>query len=133
MGKEKIIPIFALLILLIGSMSALYVYATTTNATTLTINGASYTINQLFSMGKQKSFEADGKIYTGVALDDLIIKTGVRNSESHTYTFIGNDGFQKTVKWDNMKNGLLTKEGQSIFSDLPKAFRVKNIVAIEVE
>ena len=29
-------------------------------------------------------------------------------------------------------NGLLTKDGMSVFTDLPKAFRVKDIIEIEV-
>ena len=33
---------------------------------------------------------------------------------------------------ENMKNGLLTKECESIFSDLPKVFHVKDIIIIEV-
>ena len=60
-------------------------------------------------------------------------KVGIPEPENHEYTIIASDGYQKTVKWENMKNGLLTKEGQSIFSDLPKAFRVKDIVKIEVK
>jgi len=133
MGKEKLIPIFALLILLIGSGASLYVHATTTSSELIRINGSVYTIDQLFLMGKQKTLEIDGKMITGLALDDLIMKTGVSHPETHDYTLMGADGYQKTVKWDNIKNGVLTKGSQSLFSDLPKAFRVKDITAIEVK
>jgi hypothetical protein len=61
-----------------------------------------------------------------------MLKTGIGNPEQHTYTLKGADGYEKTVTWENLKNGLLTKDRESIFSDLPKAFRVKDIVIIEV-
>jgi hypothetical protein len=131
MGKERLLPIFALLILLTASTSSLYVYATQTTTDTLFVNGQHYTIDQLFSLTKPRMF--NDSQYTGIALDDLMLKTGVSHPEQHTYTLRGADEYEKTVTWENMKNGLLTKNRESIFSDLPKAFRVKDIVTIEVK
>jgi len=133
MGKEKLIPIFAFIVILIGSLSSIYVYATQINSENIDINGQEYTIDQLFFMGKQKTVESNSEQFSGIALDDLILKTGVSNTEKHEYTIIASDGYQKTVKWENMKNGILTEEGQSIFSDLAKAFRIIDIVKIEVK
>lgn len=130
MGKVRLIPIFALFILCIGSASSLYVYSTQTTSNTLLINGQQYTINQLFLIGQPRIF--DDLQYSGIALDDLVIKTGLACVTCHSYTIIGKDGYQKTVTWENMKNGLLTREGQAIFTDLPKAFRVKDVIKIEV-
>jgi len=129
-GKEKIIPIFAMILLLIGIFSSVYVYATQVNTDTITINGKTYTIDQIFSIAEPRTFESLN--FSGVALDDLIIKTDVGCPNCHKYNIIGEDRYQKTVTWDNMKNGLLTKDGRVIFSDLPKAFRVRNVVKIEV-
>ena len=131
MGKEKLIPIFALIVLIIGSISSIYVYATQIDSELVNVNSQDYTIDQIFFMTEKRSFEE--LEYSGVALDDLIIKSGVANPEQHEYTIVGADGYQKTVTWANMKDGLLTIEKQSIFSELPKAFRVKDIVKIEVE
>jgi flagellar basal body L-ring protein FlgH len=61
-----------------------------------------------------------------------MLKTGVSEPEQHQYTLKASDGYEKTVTWENMKNGLLTKDRESIFSDLPKAFHVKDIITIEV-
>ncbi len=130
MGKERLLPILALILLFIASSSSIYVYASHTATYTIEINGQDYTIDQLFSLAKQRSF--NDSQYTGIALDDLIRQTGVSNPEQHTYTLKGSDGYEKTVTWENMKNGLLTKNRESIFSDLPKAFRVKDIITIEV-
>ena len=131
MGKDRLLPIFALLILLIGSISSIYVYATQATTNTLLVNGQRYTIDQLFSLAKPRLFNESQ--YSGIALDDLMLKTGVSQPEQHRYTLKGADGYEKTVTWENMKNGLLTKDSESIFSNLPKAFHVKNIITIEVK
>jgi len=130
MGKNQLLPIFALLILLIGSVSSIYVYATQVTDNTLLVNGQQYTIDQLFSLAQPRTLNESQ--YTGIALDDLILKTGVTQPEQHRYTLRGSDGYEKTVTWENMKNGLLTKESESVFSDLPKAFRVQDVITIEV-
>jgi hypothetical protein len=129
MGKEKLIPILAVAVLFIGSLSSIYVYATQINSEYIDINGQEYTVDQLFFIGEERTFET----FSGIALDTLMMKIGIPEPEKHEYTIIASDGYQKTVKWANMKNGLLTEEGQSIFSDLPKAFRIKDIVKIEVK
>lgn len=131
MGKERLLPITAMCVLIIACTSSLYVYASQTTTDTLLINGQEYSIDQLFSITTPRSFNDSDA--TGIALDDLMMKTGVSHPEQHTYTLRGADGYEKTVSWENMKNGLLTKNHESIFSDLPKAFRVKDIIAIEVK
>ena len=131
MGKDRLLPILALILLFIASSSSVYVYATQTTTETLEINNQEYTIDQVFSIVRPRI--SNDSQYTGIALDDLMIKTGVTSPETHTYTLRGSDGYEKTVTWENMQNGLLTKNRESIFSDLPKAFRVKDIVTIEVK
>ena len=129
MGKEKLIPIFALIVIIIGSLSSIYVYATTAESDYITINNTKYTIDQLFFIGEERTIDD----YSGIAFDVVIFKISVSNPKTREYTLIASDGYQKTVKWENMENGLLTEEGQSIFSDLPKAFWVKDIIKIEVK
>ena len=128
MGKVQYLPIIALIIILIGTGSSAYVYITTVDSHYIDINGQDYTIDQLLFIGEEREFET----FSGVALDDLMMKIGLVNPEEHEYTIIAADSYQKTVNWYNMKNGLLTKDRVSIFSDLPKSFRVRDIVKIEV-
>jgi len=130
MGKDRLLPIFALLILITACASSIYVYATQTTTDSVLINGQQYTIDQLFSLTNPRSL--NDSQYSGIALDDLIVKTGTSDPEQHTYVLKGADGYEKTVTWENMKNGVLTMDRSSVFSDLPKAFRVKDIVTIEV-
>ncbi len=129
MEKKKLISIFAIIVILVGIGSSVYVNAAQVDSKHINVNGQDYTIDQLFDISEEKTYET----YFGIALDDLMVKTGVENPEEHEYTIIGQDGYQQTVKWENMINGLLTKDGKSIFTDLPKAFRVKEIVEIKVD
>lgn len=131
MGKDRLLPLLALSILFIASSSSLYVYATQTTTDTVLINAQHYTINQLFALAEHRVL--NDSQYRGIALDDLMVKTGISHPEQYQYTLKAADGYEKTVTWQNMKNGLLTMNRESVFSDLPKAFRVKDIVSIEVK
>ena len=133
MGKEQTLPLIAILILIISSSTTLFVYAQTTNQKLITIADETYTIDQLSTLGTQKTLEIEDETYTGIHLSNLIKKIGISNPEQQQYTLTGTDGYQKTVTWENLQNGILTLEQQTIFSDLPKAFRVKNIITIEVK
>ena len=134
MGKEKSIPIIALMILLIGIGSSAYVYATQTDTEILgdsiIINDQQYAVEEIFSDTEQRTFESLN--FTGIALDDLIIKIGIECPSCHSYMIIGEGDYQKTVTWENMENGLLTADKMTVFSDLPKAFRVRGVFEIEV-
>ncbi len=130
MGKTTIFPIAAIFILLFASGCSLYVFATETTSDTIIINDQPYTIDQLLQLGKTRQFEDLN--FQGIALDDIIKLTGVIDPEAQEYNIIGMDGYQKTVHWENLKQGLLTKEKQVVFLDLPKAFRVKDVSVIEV-
>jgi hypothetical protein len=128
MGNERILPLIAIALLITGCISSLYVYANTIDTQTITINNQEYTYNFIQSNTQPRTIET----FTGIALDDFIIQTGLNEPSKHNYTLIGSDGYQKTINWDHLTNGLLTAEGEAIFSNLPKAFRIRNIVEIKV-
>ena len=133
-GKEKLIPIFASIILLIGSGSLVYVHATHINIDSdnyiITIYNKQYAFSSLFSIAETRVF--DYLNYTGIALDDLIQKIGVNCPSCSNYRIIGEDGYSQTVTWENMQNGLLLINRKIVFSDLPKAFNIRDVVEIEV-
>ena len=128
MGKERLLPLLAIGLLLIGSTATLYVHANTTNAQSISINNQEYSYEQIQKNTQPRTIDT----YTGIALDDLIQKAGIEQPDTHDYLIIGSDGYQKTVQWNHLTSGLLTPEGEVIFSDLPKAFRVKNVNQIKV-
>ena len=132
-GKEKLIPIIAIFVLLIGIFSAVYVNATQINKNTITINEQEYTIEQLFIIGMKKTILTDDGEKTGISLDDLIKKLGILSNECNQYTFKAKDGYQQTVNWDFMKKGVLTEDSRVFFSDSAHALWVRDVIEIEVK
>ncbi len=133
MGKEKLIPILALIVIIIGGISTAYVFATQTDKDTISLNGQEYTIDQIFYLGEIKTIQTIEGEKTGVALDDLIIKVGIGCPACYEYTIKAKDGYEKTVNWDIMKTGVLADYKRVFFRDTAKAFWVSDVVEIEVK
>ena len=133
MGKEKIIPILALVVLIIGGTSSAYVYSTQIDKETVAIKGVEYTIDQLFYIAEEKSIQTIEGEKTGASLEDLISKIGIGCPSCYEYTIKAKDGYQQTVEWDIMKTGILTNIKKVYFPDTPKKFWVGDIVEIEVK
>jgi len=129
MNKNKWIPIIAAVVLVIAIGASVYAFTQQSSAGSVSINGTEYSARELMEMGSERSIEE----YSGAALDELVTSAGVAAPEAKQYTIIGADGYQKTVTWENMQNGILTPDLMSAFSDLAKAFRVKDVVEIKAE
>jgi hypothetical protein len=131
MGKEKTIPILAMIVLLIGIGSTIFVQASQSNSETIKIYGQEYSIDNIFKIAEKRTITTDEGEITGIALDDLIIKIGsvCTNCE---YTFKSKDGYQQTVPWDFMQKGVLTDYNRVYFPDTAHSFWVRDIIEIEV-
>lgn len=132
-GKEKIISILAISVLLLGIFSALYVNATQINKDSITINGNEYNMNQIFSMCTKRSIETDEGEKIGIALDDLMSKVGVNCPACHNYVIKAEDKYQQTISWDILKTGVLTDYGRVFFPDTAHTFWIRNVIEIEVK
>ncbi|MCG7851873.1 MAG: hypothetical protein MIO92_05070 [Methanosarcinaceae archaeon] len=134
MKFQKYLPIVAIIVLLVAIAATFFVNSNKIDATQIIIDGEEYTINQFFQMAEERSVQAEtGESGKGVALDQLMQAIGIQDPETRQYTLISADGYQKTVMWENLQNGILSIERESVFSDLPKAFYVEEIVEIKVE
>jgi len=129
MKKIQTLPFLAIILLIIGVGSTIYVNSQKNDSTSIKINNEEYTVSQISQMVEEKSIETE----IGFPLDQLIIEVGIASPEIQEYTIVGSDGYQKTVTWENMQAGVLTKGRESVFPDLPKAYRIKEIVEIKVE
>lgn len=133
MGKEKIIPIIAMVVLLIGIFSTIYVHANQIDKDTIKINGQEFTMDQLFSIGIINVIETDEGEKTGIALNELMPAVGVGCTNCHKYTIKAKDGYQQTVSWDILKTGILTDYGTVYFPDTAHTFWVREVIEIEVK
>ena len=132
MGKEKLIPIFAIIVIAVSVFSTIYVYATHIDKDTISLNGNEYTIDEIFALAEEKTIETVEGEKTGAALDDLILKAGVGCPSCSEYTIKARDSYQQTVDWGILKTGILDKTGRVFFPDTPKKFWVGDVVEIEV-
>jgi len=133
-GKEKIIPILAIAVLLVGTFSTFYVHANKIDGEkdTITINNQKFTIKELLESVEFKTIELDERNISGLALDKLIIFSNVNCPSCHKYTIIADDSYQKTVNWEDMKKGILTDYKRTYFKDKAHAFWIYNVIEIEV-
>ena len=133
MGKEKFIPILALIVIIIGGTSSAYVYLTQIDKETITIYGDEYTIDELLFMGETKTIQTVEGEKTGVSLEDLISKVGIGCPSCYEYTIKGSGNYEKTVDWEIMKTGILGDIKKVFFPDTPKNLWVGDIYEIEVK
>ena len=135
MGKEKILPILAMTVLLIGSFAAIYVNANqiSVEKDTILINNQKFNTKELFESVQTQTIQTDEGNKTGLALDKLIIFSGVNCPSCHKYTIKAKDPYQKTVNWDDMKKGVLTDYERVFFKDKAHAYWVCDVVEIEVK
>lgn len=133
MGKEKIISIIALIILIISGTTQAYVFITQVDEEEITINGNSYTIEQLFFMGKTKTIQTIEGKKSGVSLEDLISKVGIGCPSCYEYTIKGGGNYEKTVNWDILKTGILDDTKKVYFPDTPKNLWIGDIYEFEVK
>jgi len=133
MGKEKTIPIFAMIILLIGIFSNVYVYANEISKDTINIQGQEYTIDQLFGLVSTKTIIIDDSEISGASLEELVLKMYPQCSSCSQFTIKAKDGYQQTVSWEVMKTGILTDKYRVIFADTAHSFWVRDVIKIEVK
>ncbi len=96
----------------------------------ITVNGREYTWDQPFD---RMFDEANVSGNIGIRLSDLINHTDLANPDTHDFKLIASDGYNKTVDWTAMLNGVLIKdEHKCAFADLATSFHVKDLVAIEI-
>ena len=118
------------MMILFGTLGALVYNAMNTQSTdVLTVNGKEYDWNTIcdeFDLTR-----VDG--HEGVLLIDVLIDSGVKDPEGKNFRFIGADGYQKEVPWEDVQNGVLDREEKkAILPNLAKAFWVRDLVEIQV-
>jgi len=96
---------------------------------TLVVAGRQYTWEQPFdNMFDTVSINGTN----GTRLSDIVNHTGLANPATYNYTLTASDGYNKTVDWSSMMDGILVLDGhKTLFELLPKGYQVKNLVEIK--
>ncbi len=102
---------------------------------TLVVNGRLYVAKQPFDIFAFELVEetVDNDTYEGVRPSDLLNHSGLLNGSANDFTIYGSDGYNKTVNWTMMMDGVLVEaDMQIVFPELATSFWVSDIVTIEV-
>ena len=140
LGKEKIIPILAMVVLFVGIAATIYVNANenqeTINEKEIIINEQIYSFEDLSKIFQNITIITDDGEKTGLPLNDIIVYSGVTCPNCNRYIFRANDPYQQTILWNDVKTGVLTYDEKYnlrvYFPNLAHTFWVYNLVEIEV-
>jgi hypothetical protein len=137
---EKIILSIAIFLLSMGLVSGIYVEKKTNeNETTFFADGYLEVedfllhMDNIFSNCTGHICITDRGNYSGVSLSCIINISNIHDPEIHDYTIIALDGYTKTVSWNDMKKGILTDKRYAVFSHLPRAYWITDVLKIEVK
>jgi len=136
MKVERVAPVVAILLIVVGILSTLHVQSLQEKAdgNYIKINGNEFIVSELQKSCSEKEIETSaGEAYTGISLSEMINLSGIKNPGEYKYEIIGADGYSKIVEWNHIKKGIFSiGEKETIFSDLPKQFWVKDVAEIKV-
>ncbi len=128
----------AIFLLFMGLVSGIYIEKEKDENETLFADGylqledSFLALDNIFSSCANHTCATDRGNYTGVSLSCIINISQVQDPEIHDYAIIALDGYMKTVSWMDMKKGILTNERYVVFSHLPRAYWIKDVLRIEV-
>jgi len=140
LGKEKIIPILAMIVLFIGIISTIYVNANENKeelpGVSIIINGNEYSFQKLNEIFQNITIDTDEGKRTGLPLEKIITYSGVNCPSCNRYTFKASDPYQQTALWKDVKTSILTYDNEYnirvYFPNLAHTFWVYNLKEIEV-
>lgn len=129
-SRTNIILGMVALLVLFGSLSALVYNASNTRSTDiLKVNGKEYEWEALENEFDVMEYQGN----SGISVREVLEDSGVTKFEGRSFRFIGSDGYEKEIPWEDMDNGMInTEEKKVIFPGLAKAFWVRDLVEIEV-
>jgi hypothetical protein len=107
--------------------------------TPVVLNGLEYYLDYMPKKVDEKTVAYnDTYSATGWSLSDMVNYTGLANPETHNYTIMADDGYNKTVTWEAMMDGVLVQDSvKTVFSEdsgfAKTKYMIKYVVKIIVE
>jgi len=132
---ERLVPLVAACLLLLGTLSTIYVTSFQGRESTayIEVNGVAVSIDRLYAAYGEQSLETSiGETHAGIAFTDLAGEAGIADPAAHVYRIIASDGYSKEVAWKYVQSSIITREKRIIFAELPQQYWVRDIVEIKV-
>ncbi len=130
MNRKVVFFLIAVVLLSLGIGSRIYLYVSHSpnEGETILVADEKLFLDRLFKTVESETVEE----YRGVPLEAVIKQVGIKAPGQHTYVLSAADGYQKTVTWEDLRQGLLLREKRVVLPSLPKQYWIKNLAKIEV-
>ncbi len=130
---NTILGVFAALILILSFSAFAYTLVPKGDASLIVVNEIDYGWDVIFSDFESEIFAASEDEYIGVPVSQVILDTSLENPETFEYKFIGLDGYQKDLTWEDVQNSYLVEdEHKVVIPHMTRSFWVKDLASIEV-
>ena len=130
---NTVLAIIAIIVLTLSFTAFAYTLVPKGDASLIVVNEIDYGWDAIFSDFESENFVANEDEYIGVPISQIILDTGLENPETFEYKFIGLDGYQKDVSWDDVQNSYLVEdEHKVVFPNMTRSFWVRDLASIEV-
>ena len=130
---NSILGIVAVLVLVLSFSAFAYSLVPKGDSSLIVVNDIDYGWDAVLTDFEIVDFTASDDEFQGVLVSDILLDAGLESPESHTYRFIGLDGYQKDLTWQDVQNGYLVEdEHKVVFPDQTRSFWVKDLALIEV-
>ena len=130
---NTVLAIIAIIVLVLSFSAFAYILVPKGDASLIVVNKIDYGWDVIFTDFEMTSFTASEDDYEGVLVSSIILDTGLENPQGHTYRFMGLDGYQKDVTWEDVQNSYLVEdEHKVVFPNMTRSFWVKDLALIEV-
>ncbi|MCK4757606.1 MAG: hypothetical protein KAS67_04065 [Thermoplasmata archaeon] len=128
-----VLGIVAAVILISSCAAFAYTLIPQGDASKVIVNGMDFSWDDISEDYESVSFEAGDLEFEGVALDQIIIDSGIQDCADYEYKFVGADGYEKDVGWEDVETAYLALEDKMVvFPGLTKSFWVRDLITIDI-
>lgn len=128
-----VLGVVAAVILIFSCAAFAYTLVPQGDASKVVVNGMYFSWDDISEDYEVVAFEAGDLEFEGVALGQIIIDSGIEDYTDHDYKFVGADGYEKDVGWEDVESAYLVLEDKKVvFPGQTKSFWVRDLITIDV-
>ena len=128
-----ILGIVAVVILVTSCVAFAYTLVPQGDTNKLIVNGVDFTWDEISVNYEVVSFSVGDLELEGVELSQIIEDADIQDHENYQYRFMGADGYQKDLDWEDVDSAYLVLEDKkAVFPSQTKSFWVRGLVTIDL-